>query len=300
MRTGSCPGGNAITISRDALDSLVIDKITSELLTPQRVQEIISRAASMQSNMRESASTRIVELKRQLASAKRKEANLYDLAAEGGVRSRQGFMDKLDEVQEEIASLQRHIVAQEELVASTVRPLTDTEAAAKSAEMRKLLHSADVKQQRRFVHAVVEKVIVKDDEVQILGPESTLAETAMGCRFHDPPGSWFCPGMVLPVRIELTTSALPRMRSTTELRQHCPSTPIEPLVAKRARVRAEGGRVVNPEAGGQRPVMPEKDERAERLAAALRENLRKRKAQARSAPDEADPPPPSGPRTIPD
>src|SRR3546814_15470335 len=26
--------------------------------------------------------------------------------------------------------------------------------------------------------------------------------------------------MVLPVRIELTTSALPRMRSTTELRQH--------------------------------------------------------------------------------
>lgn len=28
--------------------------------------------------------------------------------------------------------------------------------------------------------------------------------------------------MVLPVRIELTTSALPRMRSTTELRQHSP------------------------------------------------------------------------------
>jgi hypothetical protein len=26
--------------------------------------------------------------------------------------------------------------------------------------------------------------------------------------------------VVLPVRIELTTSALPRMRSTTELRQH--------------------------------------------------------------------------------
>jgi hypothetical protein len=29
-----------------------------------------------------------------------------------------------------------------------------------------------------------------------------------------------CKRMVLPVRIELTTSALPRMRSTTELRQH--------------------------------------------------------------------------------
>ena len=35
------------------------------------------------------------------------------------------------------------------------------------------------------------------------------------------PPSRQCEEMVLPVRIELTTSALPRMRSTTELRQHC-------------------------------------------------------------------------------
>ena len=35
---------------------------------------------------------------------------------------------------------------------------------------------------------------------------------------HPPDG--LCVEMVLPVRIELTTSALPRMRSTTELRQH--------------------------------------------------------------------------------
>ena len=36
------------------------------------------------------------------------------------------------------------------------------------------------------------------------------------------PPDWLRAEMVLPVRIELTTSALPRMRSTTELRQHCP------------------------------------------------------------------------------
>ena len=34
------------------------------------------------------------------------------------------------------------------------------------------------------------------------------------------PPDWLYVEMVLPVRIELTTSALPRMRSTTELRQH--------------------------------------------------------------------------------
>ena len=58
------------------------------------------------------------------------------------------------------------------------------------------------------------------------------------------------------------------------------------------------------EGGGRSAVMAEKDERAERLAAALRENLRKRKAQARETPQESaregQPPEPNGPRTIPD
>ena len=73
--------------------------------------------------------------------------------------------------------------------------------------------------------------------------------------------------MVLPVRIELTTSALPRMRSTTELRQHClEDAGLWPWGA--GAVKEKG--------------VTEKNEKAERLAAALRENLRRRKAQARS------------------
>ncbi len=68
--------------------------------------------------------------------------------------------------------------------------------------------------------------------------------------------------MVLPVRIELTTSALPRMRSTTELRQHCPGT---------------GGPMAVGALGCQGIGMTNRDKEA-RLAAALRENLRKRKA----------------------
>jgi hypothetical protein len=95
---------------------------------------------------------------------------------------------------------------------------------------------------------------------------------------------------VLPVRIELTTSALPRMRSTTELRQ----------LGTSVRARAAGaGRAAYEEGRGRGQPLPTKraevkgrmakedPARAERLAAALRENLRRRKAQAR---DEAAPP----------
>ena len=79
--------------------------------------------------------------------------------------------------------------------------------------------------------------------------------------------------MVLPVRIELTTSALPRMRSTTELRQHF------------RKVAAYDGAALalSRQAGHVGPMADKDKKREERLAAALRENLRKRKAQARAS-----------------
>ncbi len=79
--------------------------------------------------------------------------------------------------------------------------------------------------------------------------------------------------MVLPVRIELTTSALPRMRSTTELRQHFR------LSAERAYGQGDGR--LSTQAGRRYPAAMSDAEKKARLAEALRANLRKRKAQAR-------------------
>ena len=93
---------------------------------------------------------------------------------------------------------------------------------------------------------------------------------------HPPDG--LCVKMVLPVRIELTTSALPRMRSTTELRQHffrkgapMAAAPAPVNLAGLVRARHVAEMTSNDKA------------REERLAAALRENLKRRKAQARAA-----------------
>ena len=107
--------------------------------------------------------------------------------------------------------------------------------------------------------------------------------------------------MVLPGRIELPTSALPRMRSTTELRQHDHSNhsggfgnPASSGVARAgARYCCGSGLCqacvgVGLELRGARGhdsamAPPEKSlSREERLAAKLRENLRRRKAQARA------------------
>src|SRR5437867_13259024 len=93
--------------------------------------------------------------------------------------------------------------------------------------------------------------------------------------------------MVLPVRIELTTSALPRMRSTTELRQHVRARIAGPrFPGTRAYGRA-GARMSRqalpdpPPAVQMGPMADDRKTREEKLAEALRENLRKRKAQKR-------------------
>ena len=106
--------------------------------------------------------------------------------------------------------------------------------------------------------------------------------------------------MVLLGRIELPTSALPRMRSTTELQQHTiPIGPQRPepsgagarywprtLALSSAR-RDSAARLLMPD---DNPPLT----REERLAAKLRENLRRRKVQAREIAREDTPTLPKG------
>ena len=104
--------------------------------------------------------------------------------------------------------------------------------------------------------------------------------------------------MVLPARIELATSALPRMRSTTELRQHFHHRAmpfgLRSRAYGRARPACQGGlRWMRQFAYG--PVMSSgQDDRKARLAQALRDNLRRRKAQAREEAGSREAPPSSG------
>ena len=82
--------------------------------------------------------------------------------------------------------------------------------------------------------------------------------------------------MVLPARIELATSALPRMRSTTELRQQAIRVP---------GVWGPGDWLSSDAAPryGRGVTDRSKETREERLAKALRANLARRKARDRAA-----------------
>ncbi len=177
LNKGSCPGGNAITIRRDELETAVVEKMADDLMNADRVRETIARAVDQQQSARGDASTRLQQLKRQHKDVQRKQENLWELAAALGAKARDGFLAKLDALEEEAASFERQISANERMLSESVQPLSAHEAAAKVVQMRKLLLGADVQKQRRFVHALVEKVVVSEDAIQIYAPESNFAET---------------------------------------------------------------------------------------------------------------------------
>src|SRR5579871_3311137 len=133
--------------------------------------------------------------------------------------------------------------------------------------------------------------------------------------------------MVLPHRIELWTSPLPRECSTTELRQREKTGGRRTGPAERrgkchtgvpgARIAGVPGRRNLPPAAALAPgtshccraktgamtqgKASERERRSERLAEALKQNLRRRKTQARGrAAEEAPEPAPADPRLAPD
>ena len=95
--------------------------------------------------------------------------------------------------------------------------------------------------------------------------------------------------MVLPGRIELPTSPLPRECSTTELRQRTLCFRRADTCHRRlpgATPSLDGGRV-RPENCGMTAKKTSSEERKERLARALKRNIARRKAQAGSRPKPA-------------
>ncbi len=97
-----------------------------------------------------------------------------------GLEGHSGSRAKIDALGEETASLKRQIAATQRLISETVRPLSSEEAMSKVSEMHGLLKAADARQRRCLIHSLIEKVIVRDDAIEIYGAESTLVETASG------------------------------------------------------------------------------------------------------------------------
>ena len=177
---GACAGGRPIIIPESTLDQIVLDSLTEHLMTPERVRSVIDEVYKLRSETREQASDRVKQLKRQLSRLQGQEKNLWEIAANLGLKAETGFREKLDAIELEKDQVSRNLLAQEELLGSVVQPISEERSIEISSKLREMVTHIDAAVTRRFVHSLVLRVDVDENQVSIFGQTATLAEVASG------------------------------------------------------------------------------------------------------------------------
>lgn len=179
LKYGACDAGKPMSIREDALDTAVLRSLAERLMTPERFTEVVAEVYARRASTRDRVEDSVRSLRKQLADIGRREKNLWELAASLGLSGVSGFKEKVQDLEEQKSKLLREVAAQEATLASSIRLIDATEAAAVAEKMKKLIYHADVELRRRFVNSFVKEVVVFEDEIHISGKLSTLAEAAM-------------------------------------------------------------------------------------------------------------------------
>jgi DNA invertase Pin-like site-specific DNA recombinase len=184
---GLCDPAKRTTIREEELDAIVISSIAENLLTAQRVEEIVRLVSRRREASQDSATQNLARLRKELKAVEKYISNMLDVVAKGVVQDDEMFSDKYRALGEQRASLVRLIESAERLMAEQIKPLDRVSAEQAAQVLKSRIQSAPKHQQKRLVRAIVGEVTVAPDEITIVGLEDCLAETAMAASLPDFP-----------------------------------------------------------------------------------------------------------------
>ncbi len=177
---GECAGGLATTIREEKLDDLIVNALTSRLLTPKRAQSIVAAVANKRVDGKIDASQALNQLRGQLGQVNKRIRNLLGALAEGIAGDTELFREKMVGAENERAELIKLIDAQEAQVKEALTPITLDQAKNASGHLKRLLQGAPTDLKKRYVRAFVTEIIVGKSEIVISGPKDALAEAVSG------------------------------------------------------------------------------------------------------------------------
>lgn len=180
MRTGFCSGNAPARISAAQLDHVVLNRLLDGLLTPERVQEIVAEVAAKTEAARDEIAASLARLRTQRAKCSTKAKNLMNVLAEGLVEATATFRDTMKAAEEEGVRLTQLIATQERIIGERTKPISIEEAAEVASDLRTKLLGGAPGQKKRILRSFVQKVIVAQDEIVIVGAKSDLAELVTG------------------------------------------------------------------------------------------------------------------------
>ena len=168
------------SVPMDRLDSAVTERIGSQLLTPERVEQLLHGLMKRQSRRDTDLADRLTMLRGNLTDAESRLGRLYQ-AIENGVADPNDptLKDRIAAVKTERDIAQ----ASFDRAAHEMHPearITADKIAAFVATMRENVLSGDTAFRRAYLRAVIDKVEVDDSEIRIHGRKTVLERLVMG------------------------------------------------------------------------------------------------------------------------
>jgi site-specific DNA recombinase len=160
------------------LDDLILTNVKDQLLTPDRLEDILCKLVERRNSRQGEVAERRCALEAQRDKAKDKLARLY-----------RAIEDDVVELDPDLKTRIQAIKQDRDLAETAIERITDTAAsrpqitperlAAFSALMRDKLDTGDIHARKAYLRAVVSRIEVGDENIRIIG-EKTALERAIG------------------------------------------------------------------------------------------------------------------------
>ena len=185
MIRGICPTGDASSVQEELLDRSVLFGLCQAVLTPERVQQLVEEVRKRRETNEKNAIDSLAALRKQKVRVEKQLSNLWAAVAEHGLSSSEFFKAQESALNDERQAVAALIAAKERSMETLLQPMTVETATKAAAVLSQKLTTAPPEVSKRYIRALISKVRVGPDAVEIIGPKAGLADLAAH-RANDP------------------------------------------------------------------------------------------------------------------
>lgn len=181
----ACEG---LSLPMDELDDASVTAVLTKVLVPERVAALLTELETRHHDRQGALKSEAIRVEAELSEKRSGLSRLYD-AIEQGVMRLDGML------KERIERLQTEVAIAEEAVRRSRRKLTDRPGITPemivqfSDVFRERVAKGAVTLRKAYLRSVVDRVVVSDDKIQIVGPTSRLREEILAIGQQSVPSS---------------------------------------------------------------------------------------------------------------
>ncbi|MDC9823273.1 recombinase family protein [Devosia sp. ZB163] len=166
------------SIAMDKLDTMVVDRLSDRLFTPDRLSEIVSSLAQRRAEKDAEIGRRIAALEAEAIEAEDKLKRLYRMVEDG--------VAELDDILRDRIAALRSDRERAQAALDRIRPQIAKDAVSPAMlekfclGMRKNIATGEIGFRRTYLRSVIDRVEINDEVIRIIGDKATLEDVIAG------------------------------------------------------------------------------------------------------------------------